>query len=193
MGQIGLAFWYATEINVMKIIIATGIYPPAIGGPAQYAKNLAEEFTQHSHRVRVLMYKLENYLPTGVRHLCFFLKMLLALPGVDFILALDTFSVGWPAVLAAKLCGKKIIIRTGGDFLWEGYVERTGDLVLLREFYQTRRDKWNGKERLIFKLTRWTLKNCSAVVFSSKWQKEIWLAPYELSGKRLRIIENCYG
>ena len=72
--------------------------------------------------------------------------------------ALDTFSVAFPAVCAARLCGKKMIIRTGGDFLWEFYVERTGDLVLLRDFYNTRIGRLNFKERLIFKSTGWTLR-----------------------------------
>lgn len=27
----------------MKILITTGVYPPKIGGPAQYAKNMVKE------------------------------------------------------------------------------------------------------------------------------------------------------
>lgn len=29
-----------------KVVIATGIYPPDIGGPALYAKHLKEEFSK---------------------------------------------------------------------------------------------------------------------------------------------------
>ncbi len=177
----------------MKILITTGIYPPTIGGPAQYAKNLATAFTELGHQVMVKTYRLENKLPTGLRHLYFLLKILPAVSQSDFVLALDTFSVGLPTVAAGRLLGKKVIIRTGGDFLWEGYVERTADLVLLRNFYQTTRDRWSLKERLIFALTRWTLQHVSKLVFSTDWQRQIWLNPYQLALARTTIIENCYG
>lgn len=186
----------------MKIIIATGIYPPQIGGPAQYAKNLEQEFVSLNHSVRVLTYKLENYLPTGSRHFYFFIKIFFAslFFQPDFILALDTFSVAWPSVLAAKILNQKIIIRTGGDFLWEGYVERTGNLVLLREFYgkiKSGEIKLNLKEKIIFKLSKWTVWNCDILVFSTSWQREIWRGAYLLDDAKVncgvKIIENYFG
>lgn len=177
----------------MKIVIATGIYPPAIGGPAQYAKELAEAFRGRGKEVRVLAYGLEKYLPTGVRHLWFFLRAFFAFASADLIIAFDTFSVGLPSVAAAKILGKKIIIRTGGDFLWEGFVERTGNLVLFRDFYRTCLYKLNAKEKIIFLLTKWTIRNASAIVFSTKWQKEIWREPYALVEMKCRVIENFYA
>src|SRR3989344_2860432 len=177
----------------MKIIIATGIYPPDIGGPAQYAKNLKAEFEGLGHQVKVLTYQLEKKMPIGVRHLWFFLRCLLTFPRSDLVIALDTFSVGLPAVMAAKIFGKKIIIRTGGDFLWEQFVERTGDLVLLKDFYQTRLDKLNFKEKIVFKLSRWTIQNATRLVFSTDWQRKIWLPVYGFDEKKTTIVENYYG
>jgi hypothetical protein len=60
----------------MKILIATGIYPPKIGGPAQYALNLKNEFEKMGHGVRVKTYGIEGKLPTGFRHLFFFFKII---------------------------------------------------------------------------------------------------------------------
>ncbi|TSC67770.1 MAG: hypothetical protein CEO19_39 [Parcubacteria group bacterium Gr01-1014_73] len=177
----------------MKIVIATGIYPPEIGGPAQYAKNLKAEFEAKDHRVKVLTYWLEKKLPLGFRHLWFFLRCLLVFPSADFVVALDTFSVAMPAVAAARLLGKKIIIRTGGDFLWEWYVERTGDLVLLKNFYQTRMNQLNSKEKIVFKLSRWTVRNASRLIFSTEWQKRIWLPVYGFDEAKTAIVENYYG
>ena len=177
----------------MKIIIATGIYPPDIGGPAQYAKNLKVEFERVGHQVKVLTYQLEKKMPTGVRHLWFFLRCLLVFPRSDLVIALDTFSVGLPAVMAAKIFGKKIIIRTGGDFLWEQFVERTGDLVLLKDFYQTRLDKLNFKEKIVFKLSRWTVCNANRLIFSTDWQRKIWLPVYGFDEAKTTIVENYYG
>ncbi len=177
----------------MRILITTGIYPPQIGGPAQYAKNLAEAFVAQGHQVMVRTYKLERILPIGIRHVLFFFRSLFAMYGVDVVVALDTFSVAFPTVCAAQILRKKVLIRTGGDFLWEFYVERTGDLVLFRDFYQTRVDRLNTKEQLIFRLTRWTLQNAGAIVFSTKWQRDIFAQAYTLNPQKNHIVENFYG
>lgn len=177
----------------MKILICTGIYPPNVGGPAQYAKEIKEEFERQGHIVKILTYGLEHRLPVLIRHEYFFWRVLFNMRGVDRIIALDTFSVAWPSVAAAKVGRKNIVIRTGGDFLWEAYTERTGDLVMLRDFYQTRKDKLTFKERFIFQVTKWTLQNSNAIAFSTKWQKDIFEHAYELDSTKSHIVENFYG
>jgi glycosyltransferase involved in cell wall biosynthesis len=109
------------------------------------------------------------------------------------VLALDTYSCGLPATVAAKLCGTLIMLRTGGDFLWEQYVERTDDLVLLRDFYKEKTHPLSSKEQAIFRLTGWVLRNVDAVVWSTHWQKDIFEKPYRLEEQRHFIIENYYG
>lgn len=177
----------------MKILIATGIYPPAIGGPAQYAKNLKIEWEKKGYKVKVKTFHLEHFIPSGLRHLYYFLKIIPAVLWCDFVFVLDTFSVGWPATYAGKLFGKKVIIRTGGDFLWEQYVERTGKKVLFRNFYLQEKDCLSLKERVIFRFTGWTLKNASKVIFSTEWQRNIFIETYGLDRAKTLVIENYFG
>ena len=118
----------------MKIALFTGIYPPEIGGPAEYAKNLVDVWNAGGYDVLVKVFSKFNKFPTGLRHLLYFFYILPSVISSDYILILDTFSCALPAVLAGLLFDKKMLLRTGGDFLWEAYVERTGDLVLLRDF-----------------------------------------------------------
>jgi hypothetical protein len=153
---------------------------------------MKDEWERMGHSVVVKTFTLEHKLPTLIRHFFYFLKILGSVRQADFIFALDTFSVGWPATCAAKLCGKKIIIRTGGDFLWEGYVERTGNLVLLKDFYSTEAT-WSEKESIIFSITKWVLHNSSLLIFSTEWQKNIWMKPYDLANLKIEIVENRYG
>lgn len=183
----------------MKVLICTGIYPPQVGGPAYYAVALEREFVRQGHHPKILTYRLEHRLPVGIRHALFFVRAIFAMLGADFVIALDTFSVGFPAVIAARLLRKKIIIRTGGDFLWETYVERTHDEIPLRDFYTSDIDTCTFKERIIFLLTRYTVRHAHALVFSTEWQKNIWMKPYGLSQKKNRrikplieVIENQY-
>lgn len=178
----------------MNILITTGIYPPTLGGPAQYAHNLRLEWENMGHKVKVKTYtRIEHHLPSGIRHLYYFLKIIPAVLQSNLIYALDTFSVGWPATCAAWIFGKKIVMRTGGDFLWENYVERIADLVPLKDFYQTTKEKWSKKEKIIFKLTKWTLQNVSTLIFSTSWQRDIFLKEYNLNPNNIKIIENYYG
>lgn len=188
----------------MRILIATGIYPPDIGGPAEYARGVEKAWQKAGHEVKVLAFRFERRLPGGLRHLYYFLRVFFSLRGVDLVFSPDTFSAALPALLASKLSGKKCIIRTGGDFLWEGYVERTGDLVLLRDFYKTRINtgrereltrisQLNLKERIVFNLLRYLFRNADAVIFSTTWQQDIFATPYRLNARKCFIVENYYA
>ncbi|MDE2041069.1 MAG: glycosyltransferase family 4 protein [Patescibacteria group bacterium] len=177
----------------MKILIASGIYPPDIGGPAQYARNLYETWKSKGYDVKVAAYRWERALPPGIRHLLYFTKILRKGWNADLILVLDTWSAAVPTMFAAKLMRKKYIIRTGGDFLWESYVERTGDLVIFRDFYQTRVDTLSGKERLIYRWGGAALRSAAKVIFSTDWQRQIFVPVYHLENARTAIVENFCG
>lgn len=176
----------------MKILIATGIYPPEIGGPAHYAQELKRSLEKQGNTVRVATYGIERKLPIGIRHIVYLAHTLFSLFGVECIIALDTLSTGVPAVFAARLTRKKIIVRTGGDFLWESYIGRTGEKIPLPEFYAAHRS-FSPKEKIIFKLTKYLLQNASAVIFSTEWQRDIFKEGYNFDEKRSYIVENFYG
>ena len=176
----------------MRILIATGIYPPDVGGPAEYARNLKETFENLGHGVEVSSFRIEKKLPTGIRHFWYFFKILPKLFKADFILILDTFSAALPAILAAKIAGKKSVIRIGGDFLWESFVERTGKMIPLPDFYNTK-TALSFKEKIIFRLTKFVLKNSSVLAFTTSWQKEIWMKPYGLQNEKCSVVENFYA
>lgn len=176
----------------MKIIIASGIYPPDVGGPAKYAKNLTEELARKGHEVKVLAYKFEKKLPIGLRHFWFFLRVITNLYRTDLIIALDMFSTGYPAVLAGRLFFKKTILRVGGDFLWETYTEKTGHMIKLEDFY-SKNIKLPLKHIIIKRLQKFTIKNASALAFNSLWLKELFKKFYSLNDKKLFVVENYYG
>jgi glycosyltransferase involved in cell wall biosynthesis len=177
----------------MKILISTGIYPPDIGGPAQYARNLYETWKSQGHEVKVAAYRWERAFPSFLRHFLFFLKIFRKGWNADMILVLDTWSAAVPTMYACKLMNKKYILRTGGDFLWETYVERTGEKVLFKDFYQTCVEKFTRKEKIVYKLGGNALRNASLLIFSTKWQKDIFEKEYNLKKEKSRIVENFCG
>ena len=180
--------------NINKhILITTGIYPPKIGGPAQYALNLKESFERMGHFVYIKTFNIENSLPTGIRHIFFFLKIIPDVLRADIIFSLDTYGVGFPTTFASRLFFKKNIIRTGGDFLWEQYCERHNKKVLFRNFYNTEKNNLSIKEKIIFLVTKWTLHNTSNIIFSTNWQRDIFINAYNLDKNKTSIVENYYG
>lgn len=173
----------------MRIVIATGIYPPEVGGPAYYAAGLAEALRNAEHSVHIVTYGWLKKLPLGLRHVAYFFKILPFVFSADAIIALDTFSVAVPAAWTRRFVRRPLIIRTGGDFLWEQYLERTGESVPLVHFYETPRIL-SFKERLIFKLTRSALQR-ALLIFSTTMQRDVWLTPYDLDPSRVHVIGNA--
>lgn len=172
--------------------MAAPIYPPEIGGPAHYAYHLVEEFRRLGHQVRVVKFTEVRHWPAGLRHLVYFFKLLPVMLWADWAVAFDTLSVGLPAVLAARLCRTKIVIRVGGDFLWESYVERTGLEIALPDFY-LKLPQLNLWEHLIFSLTRYLCRHSQRLVFTTEWQRDLWCTPYRLLLAKTSISENFYG
>lgn len=177
----------------MRILIVSGIVPPEVGGPALYAQELVAAFQRQGHETALASFGWKKKLPTGLRHLALILTLVPRCARADVILALDTFSVAWPSVVAAKLCRRPVIVRAGGDFLWEQYLERVRQPITLPDFYQGALTiPLNLKERLIKRITLWTLRQAAAVVFNSRWLLEIWRKPYGLEGRRLAVVDNYF-
>ncbi len=176
----------------MKILISAGIYPPDIGGPSQYARNLYETWKKQGHDVKVAAYRWERAFPVGIKHVLFFTKVLRKGWNADMIITLDNFLAAVPTMMACYLLRKKYIIRTGGDLLWEWYVERTGEMILFKDFYSAPR-KFSFKEKIIHYLSTKAFKNATFMVYSTEWQKGIFEKAYKLDPKKSRIIENFCG
>ncbi len=175
----------------MKIIIATGVYPPDVGGPAQYAKNLKDKFSKKNHEVGVFFYKIEKKLPPIVRHVFYFFRIFFQVRSADFVIALDTFSVGLPAVCAAKIWRKRIVLRVSGDFLWETYINRGGKLITLSDFNK-QTPVLSLKEKLIYSLQGFTIRSSTALAFNTVWQKKIFEDKYDLKTEKNFVVENYY-
>ncbi len=108
----------------MRLLIATPLYPPDVGGPATYAKILEETLPSRGIAVTVVSFGSVRHLPSGVRHLRYFLNVLSVARKADIVLALDPVSVGLPALLAVRLLRKRFAVKVVGDFAWEQYMQR---------------------------------------------------------------------
>ncbi len=177
----------------MRILIVTPLVPPEPGGPSYYSVALKDALERAGNTADLIAFREVRKYPSGIRHIIFLYKVLFRALTVDVLMVLDTVSVALPAVLAGWVLGKKVIIRTGGDFVWETYIERTGEKVKLSEFYK-KPHTFSKKERmLIFLQKHLVLRLATKVVFSTHWQRDIWRVPYGIPDRKTVVIENAHG
>lgn len=118
----------------MKLLVATPLYPPEIGGPATYVRQLEEGLPSLGITVEVVKFADVRNLPKLFRHHAYYKKLLEKARDVDAILALDPVSVGLPASEAAKKLKKPFFVKIVGDYAWEQGVQRFGVTASLDEF-----------------------------------------------------------
>ena len=176
----------------MKVLIVTPLLPPEPGGPSYYSVKLKTALEELGQKVDLIAFREVRKYPSGWRHLLFFFKVLRRAKRFDWIIILDTVSVALPATLAGKCLGVPTIIRTGGDFVWEQYVDRTKEKILLSEFY-IKNPKLSKKEKFLIWLQKKIIfPNTNWLVFNTSWQCSIWEKPYGLNLKKTAVIENAY-
>src|SRR3989338_3385393 len=179
----------------MKIVLATGVYPPELGGPATYAKALAKELQSKGVAVSVVTFgDGESSDPWSVRRvsrvggpLIRWWRYSRALKSeasdADIVLAFSSISVGIPVALAGLTKPKKIL-RLGGDFFWERYTDRGGTLSL-REWYE--RGPFHGIQKAVMGRL---LQKFDAIVFSTSYQASLYEELYAQLPTH-SIIENA--
>ncbi|MDP3784683.1 MAG: glycosyltransferase family 4 protein, partial [bacterium] len=151
----------------MKILIATGIYPPDVGGPATYSKYITEELPKRGHEVHVEVYaRVREYFPRVISHIVYAFKVWRLARKMDVILTTDTISAGLPVHLASFLSGRPYVLKIGGDYVWEQAVQRWGVRNLLDEFLKK---KYGWKIQLMRKLQSHVAKRASRVITPSKY------------------------
>ncbi len=109
-----------------RLVVATPLYPPDLGGPATYAYLLEQELPKRGIEVEMVKFADMRHLPKLIRHLAYFFKVLKALRSADAVLALDPVSVGLPSILAARIARKPLFLKVGGDYAWEQGSQRFG-------------------------------------------------------------------
>jgi glycosyltransferase involved in cell wall biosynthesis len=120
-----------SEAKKISILIATGIYPPDIGGPATMLAAMKEALAAAGLSVQIITYsdsglgsedgitRIDNRRLRPVARLWYFIHLCRLSFSADLIYATDTYSVGYFAYLLKKIFKKKYIIRFAGDGAWE--------------------------------------------------------------------------
>lgn len=172
----------------MKILIATGIYPPNIGGPATYSKLLFDELPKRGINVKVVSFDSVMKYPKGIRHVLFFLKVLIAGRKVDAIYAQDPVSVGLPSMWASKVLKKKYLLKIVGDYAWEQSVQRYGVSDILDDFVE---HSYGPEVERLKKIEKKVAMHADKIIVPSRYLKKI-VTKWGVNDEKIHVIYNAF-
>jgi glycosyltransferase involved in cell wall biosynthesis len=170
----------------MRILIATGIYPPEIGGPATYSRTLETELPKRGIEVAVLPFRRVRRFPKVIRHIVYTFLILREGRGADVIYAQDPLSVGLPSALAALILRKKFILKVVGDYAWEQATQRFGFSESLEKFQYA---KLPFLPHLLRMLERWVAGRAIKIIVPSKYLGKI-LSAWGVPKNKITVIYN---
>ncbi len=175
----------------IKVIIATGIYPPDIGGPATYSSLLIKELPKKGIKTDLITYGpagISRKIPKGLRHLIYFIKCFKKALRSDIIYAQGVVSSGLPAMLVSKILRKKFIVKIVGDYAWEQGVGRFGVKDLIEKF---QKKKYSWQVELLRKIQKWVTKKADKIVVPSKFLRKI-VSGWGVKPKKIKVIYNAF-
>lgn len=182
-----------------KILIATGIFPPDIGGPATYVRKLAGEFVGRGIETKVICYSdVKEYgsddFPVSrinrknpLRHLFYLWKLLIIAKDADLIYAQNPVSAGLPALLAAAILRKKMVLKLVSDGAWEHYVttvEKHDD----PEKFQKK--TYGFKTELLRSIQKMSARGAEKIIVPSQYVKNI-IAQWGLKPEKISVVYNA--
>lgn len=174
----------------IRLIIATGIYPPDIGGPATYSKLLNDELPNRGISVCVVSFGVVRRWPPVIRHL--FYTFLLAAKSLrsDVIYAQDPVSVGLPALIVATLFRKRFLLKVVGDYAWEQGTARFGVTDSLDVFSKVD-GGYHVFVRLLKRVEKLVAMHAERIIVPSKYLGQI-IANWGVPKDHITVIYNTF-
>ncbi len=195
---------FSDPIYPTGVLIAAGIFPPDIGGPASQIKRLAISFLDRGENVSVVTYSaifghlLDDDLdvtripigwPIFVRGPLYLFSLFLSSINYPNIFAQDITATGIPASIIKRLLPqKKLVIRIGGDLLWERKTESGHTALSIVGYYLSGAHK-NEK---LFKIGRRVMSIADEIVVPAEFLKEIYVRYYGVPSEKIIVIKNVF-
>ncbi|RJQ14848.1 glycosyltransferase [Candidatus Parcubacteria bacterium] len=190
--------------NQMKIVLATGVFYPDVGGPAIHCRKIAEMLTERGFKVVVVTYgenpegdnfkfsvkRISRKIFKPLRWFIYSVKVFFSSFDASVIYAFDVTAAGMPAFLTAKLFGKRFIVRIGGDPIWERVVEKGKRFVSITKYYK---DKFYLVDKpYLFRAIRFMLGRTDKIVTYCFLLRDLYVNYYEISKDKIELIFNPF-
>ncbi len=155
----------------MRLLIATGVYAPEVGGPATYTAFLESYLPKYGIDFVVVPFSRVRKIPKILRHLWYTMLLMRTARRGDVLYALDTVSVGFSVMIVSFILRKSYIVRVPGDYAWEQGTVRYGVSSTLDEFQTQRSLPW--QVRLMMWIQQRVVRHAAWVLVPSEYMKSI--------------------
>ncbi|MBI1974288.1 MAG: glycosyltransferase family 4 protein [Candidatus Zambryskibacteria bacterium] len=185
----------------MKILIATPIYPPEIGGPATYTKELSRQL-QNKHKLTIVAYTdvhdpfpgttlvaISKQEPLPIRLLKFFLAVFKLSREADLIYVQNAMAAGLPVALVNLFTGKPFVLKFVGDEAWERATQHHLTEKRLEEFLEAPEGNWKTKAMMM--VQGWVLRRAKIVTTPSLYLSKEIIKAYGVHPERAIVNYNA--
>jgi glycosyltransferase involved in cell wall biosynthesis len=176
----------------MKVLLVTGPFPPAIGGPATYVVRLREALAARGHEVTIVTTshgpaepRVTRIAGNGIaRHVRTVARIAALARDADVILANSLHIHSVAANFAAR---KPLVLKVVGDYAWERAVARqwTNDTF---DSFQTRRQRTPA--RLLRLIRNGVTRRAKHCVVPSEYLAKI-VSAWGVDRDRITVIRNA--
>lgn len=186
----------------MKILLATPLYPPEIGGPATYIAEITERMHE-THEITIVAYAstalptpharlltVSKKRPLPIRLLKFTWVLWNASAGMDIIYAQNAVAAGLPSVIVGMLRRIPVVIKFVGDESWEKATQQKLTTKQLEEFLASP-DAVPFYIVLIRHIQGWTLCHADMVTTPSRYLRDAIVRAYHINPDRALVNYNA--
>lgn len=170
------------------IVVATGLYPPDIGGPATYARMIEQGLPERDISLTVVPYGPSRKWPVLLRHAIYFFRLYKASRNCDGIYSLDPISVGVASSLVARLRKTPFLIRLGGDYAWEQGRQRFGVSDSLDVYTAKSKKHYSLFVRLLAHIQIRVVSSADLVIVPSEYLRSVVLCWPNVEETKVKVI-----
>ena len=182
-----------------KLVIATGIFSPDIGGPATYSQLLLRKLSAYGYEAIVVTYgttqpqdttaiiRVSRKWPKGIRHCIYGWQVWRAARRADAVFIQGVGGEGIPAMWAARIAHKPIVLKVVGDYAWEQATQRCGIMESIDQFqskhYTGWPKRWQKAQRRVAQSAQW-------IITPSEYLRKL-VSGWGVSEDKIRVVPNA--
>lgn len=194
-----MAGCYEALLTRPIVVLAASVYPPDIGGPGSVAAEFANGWTRAGGRVYLVApaekdslgfengFRLERVAKTRGRY-AYFRAVYSRARRSDLVFVQDASLVSLAALAAARLARVPLVVRLGGELLWERDSEAGRTKLTLSEYFSS--GAWRNAPLKYRIFLRVILGSAKRLIFPSAWLTELYEKAGLLASGKSEIVLN---